>query len=266
MVSGISITFMGITLAFTVIAAAVFPIFIRKKWQTNVPAYFIGWAVFLVFALILENIVNILALYSAGDALTGNMWLYALYGGLAAGVFEETGRFLAMKFVMKKCYDNPHNALMYGAGHGCFEALTLVGLTMVVNIAFSLMINAGQAELLLSSVTSEQREAIQTLISQLTDTPSYMWLLSGFERITAIMGHIAFSALVWTAVVKRKKLFFPLAIFIHAFVDGVLLILQQCGVDNAILELILFVMVSAVAAFTYFVWKRELRGNKMQVE
>lgn len=266
MVSGISIIFMGITLAFVVMIAIFLPIYIRKKWKTHIPAYFIGWAVFLVFAGILENIINISVLGAAGDALTGNMWLYALYGGLAAGVFEETGRFLAMKFVMKKCYDNPHNALMYGAGHGCFEALALVGLNMVIYIAFSLTINAGQSELLLSTVPNEQREAIQTVISQVTDTPSYMWLLSGFERFTAIMGHIAFSVLVWTAVVKRKKLFFPLAIFLHAFADVVLLILQQCGVDNIALELILFVLMSAVAAITYYVWKRELRENKMQVE
>lgn len=264
MVSGISILFMGITLAFVVIAAIILPVYIRKKWQTDIPSYFIGWAVFLVFALTLENIMHIVVFEVTGDAITGNMWLYALYGGLAAGVFEETGRFLAMKFLMKQRYENPHNALMYGAGHGCFEALALVGLTMVNNIAYSVMINAGQTDTIISALPNEQREAMRNVFSQLANTSSYMWLLSGFERITAIMGHISFSVLVWTAVVKKKKLFYPLAIFLHAFIDGILVILQRRGVNNISLEIILFILMSAVAAFAHFVWRKELCENKTQ--
>lgn len=258
MVPNNSVIFMCITLVFVIVLAIALPIVIKKKQNTAVSPYFIGWAVFLIFALILESIMHYFVLGATGAMITGNMWLYALYGGFAAGIFEETGRFLAMKFVMKKHHSYAGNALMYGAGHGCFEAIALVGLSMTVNIVYALMINAGQTDLLIGSLPTEQQEAMKTVISQLTDSPSYMFLLSGFERITAVMLHISFSVLVWTAVVKRKTIFYPLAIFLHAFVDGLLVILQHNNINYIVLEIILFVLSLTIAVFSYTVWKKHL--------
>ena len=52
--------------------------------------------------MVLERIFHFLVLQSgAGTVIQGNIWLYALYGGLAAGIFEETGRFLAFRFVLR---------------------------------------------------------------------------------------------------------------------------------------------------------------------
>lgn len=263
MVSDISIAFMGITLVFVIILAVFLPVYIRKKFHTAVLPYFIGCAVFLVFALILEQLMHMAVLSTTGDTLTNNMWLFALYGGLAAGIFEETGRFLAMKFLMKKHYDNPHNALMYGAGHGCFEAVALIGTSMITNIIYSITINAGKTDTLLGAVPAGQKEEMQAVISQLTDTPSYMFLLAGAERITAVMLHISLSVLVWTAVVKKKAVFYPLAIFLHAFLDGLLVTLQKSGVNYILLEVILFVLSMSIAVFTYQIWKRELRENTL---
>lgn len=250
--------FMVLTLLFLIAAAIILPVFIRKKWETAISPYFIGYGVFFVFVLILEQLMHLAVLGAAGEALTGNMWLYALYGGLAAGIFEEAGRFLAMKLMMKKHHGKPHNALMYGAGHGCFEALMLVGLTMVNNLIYSAMINAGQAQVLVDAVPEEQKETMRTVISQLCDQPAYMWAMTGFERVTAIMLQISFSVLVWTAVVNKKTAFLPLAVFFHAFVDGVLVILQSSGVNYILLEAILFVLSLGIAAFVYHVWKKEL--------
>ena len=57
----------------------------------------------MLFALILEPVLHNLVLGSAaGAAIQENILLYGLYGGLAAGVFEETGRLMAFRFVLKK--------------------------------------------------------------------------------------------------------------------------------------------------------------------
>ena len=260
MVPTLSIVFMGCTFVFVIAAAVILPILIKKKHSTAIEPYFIGTAVFIVFALILESLMHTVVLSATGKAITGNMWLYALYGGFAAGIFEETGRFLAMKFVMKKHHGNPGNALMYGAGHGCCEAVLLIGLSMLTNISFSVLINSGQTALLLSHVPAEATEQLETMISQLKEMPSYMFLLSSFERVSAIMFHISASVLVWTAVVKKKIFFYPLAIILHAFLDGVLVILQQKSVNNIVLEAVLFVISLGIAVFALLVWKKELRG------
>lgn len=258
MVSAPSVAFMGVTLLFVIAAAVIMPVYIKKKYHTAIVPYFIGCGVFFLFALTLEQLVHLVVLKATGDAITGNMWLLALYGGFAAGIFEETGRFLAMKFVMKKQHHDPHNALMYGAGHGCGEAVMLIGMGMISNIAYSLMINGGQTDMLLANLPAAQQEQMQAVFTQLKETASYMFLLSGFERITAIMLHIALSVLVWTAVVKKKLYFFPLAILLHAAPDGLLVILQQTGVNNILLEIILLILAAAIAVFAYRIWQKEL--------
>lgn len=61
-----------------------------------------------------------------------------------AGLFEETGRFLAMRYVLKKEHGNAHNALMYGAGHGGLEMFVILSLGMINNLIYSVMINLGR--------------------------------------------------------------------------------------------------------------------------
>lgn len=93
-------------------------------------------------------------------ALSENLWLYALYGGLAAGLFEETGRYLTMRFLMKGKWTR-ENALMYGAGHGGLEAVLILGMASVNNLIYSVMINTGS----LVSALSENMDSQQVLES-----------------------------------------------------------------------------------------------------
>ena len=74
-----------------------------RKYQIRWQTILIGAGTFIVFALVLEPILHQVVLKGPyGTQLMSNVWYYALYGGLAAGLFEETGRFLSMKFLMKK--------------------------------------------------------------------------------------------------------------------------------------------------------------------
>lgn len=103
MVSTLSIVFMVLNMLLGILIPVGLLLFFRKKYQVTVKSFFIGCAVMLVFALILEQIVHFVVLGSeAGTMIQNNMWLYALYGSLMAGIFEETGRFLAMRFLLKK--------------------------------------------------------------------------------------------------------------------------------------------------------------------
>ena len=56
-------------------------------------AFLTGAGTFVLFAMVLEPILHNLVLRSpVGAAIQQNILLYALYGGLAAGLFEETDR------------------------------------------------------------------------------------------------------------------------------------------------------------------------------
>ena len=82
------------------------------------PLILLRAATFVIFALVLEQLVHQLVFRSAVGATIGqNIWLYALYGGAMAGLFEESGRFIVFD-VDEKAYGQDHDALMFASGHG----------------------------------------------------------------------------------------------------------------------------------------------------
>lgn len=118
--------------------------YLRKKLPSPVMPFFAGCLTFFLAVMVVESMFHSLVLTGPfGQKIWETPWLYALYGGLAAGIFEETGRLLAMKLLKKK-YPQPQTALMYGAGHGGIEVLLVMGITMAQNLVYALMVNAGQ--------------------------------------------------------------------------------------------------------------------------
>lgn len=183
-------------------------LFLRRRGGTWT-AFLTGAGTFVLFALVLEPILHSLVLRSpAGAAIQGNILLYGLYGGLAAGLFEETGRLLAFRLVLKK---SPARitALSYGIGHGGIEALLLVGLTMVSNLILGLSHASG------APLPQEAAAAAETLLA----TPASLFLWSGLERLSAMGLHLALSVLVFAAVRTGKRRLFPAAVGVHAAVN-----------------------------------------------
>ena len=75
-------------------------VFMKKLHGKFLPVL-IGAGTFIVFALLLEQLLHTVVQLVFKERLTQNVFAYAVYGGLAAALFEETGRFLAMKYLMK---------------------------------------------------------------------------------------------------------------------------------------------------------------------
>ena len=115
-VSGASLGGMIFSLILSIVLPIVLFILVKIKLKANLTSFVIGCATFIIFALMLEPILHSVVLTATGTLLTDNIILYGLYGGLAAALFEETGRLVAMKFFMKDSLNKP-NALMYGIGH-----------------------------------------------------------------------------------------------------------------------------------------------------
>ena len=234
-------------------------LFFRKKYKATLRSFFVGCAVMLLFALVLEQLVHTAVLGSeAGDVIRNNVWLYALYGSLAAGLFEECGRFLAMKYVLKREHDAPCNSLMYGAGHGGFEMFVLLFFGMINNLIYSVMLNRGSAGLLMSPLDAAGREALQAAFDALIQTPSWQFLVSPLERLAAITAQLALSVIVWSAAVGKRKYMFPLAIFLHAFLDAVAVITSGLGVPLLAVEGIVWIIAAGYALFARKVWKETL--------
>ena len=261
-------TFAGIifSLCISIALPVVLLIVVHKKTKARMAMAVIGAATFFLFAMVLEQILHAVVLGVGGERITGNIWIYGLYGGLAAGLFEEVGRFVAMRFAMKKQLDLP-NALMYGVGHGGIEAILIVGLASVSNLVTSIMINAGTLEASLGALDQATKEATLTQLSALWTTPSYQFFLSGIERIVAVTLHIALSVLVFQAVKLGKKRYWFLAFAIHVGVDFATVIAANY-LNLVLVEVMLAVLVAGVVALTISLCRKnwDVVGSEVEAE
>ena len=230
-----------------------------KRRGAKIAPFLVGCAVFVLFALVLEGAVNyVFSKTETGKKVLENGWFYALYGGLMAGIFEETGRFIAFKTVLRRYRDNDANALSYGAGHGGCEAILTVGTTYLVYIAYALLINSGNSEVITGSLPAGQEELLTPVFEQLAATPAWQYIAALGERCLAIILHMSLSVLVWFAAKKKEKfLLFPAAILLHAAVDAAsAAAVKVFELPVLTVEGILAVCTLIVALIARAVWRR----------
>lgn len=179
-------------------------LFIFYKVRHNIHFQSIGGGalVFIVFALILERILHtiVLQVNPVTAAFFKNPFAYTIYGAAAAALFEECGRFCAYKTVLKK-YHRWQDGIAYGIGHGGFE-MWLLGAWPALNaIIIAVSINSGAY--------------FGNAVLQSMQGPSYLLVLSTYERIGAICSQIGMSLVVLYGVANHKKRFLLYAILLH---------------------------------------------------
>lgn len=235
-------------------------IIIYKKTHAKVSSCFIGAGIFVVFALILEQIMHVIVL-AINPAFQSQMVLFGLYAALAAALFEETGRFIAMKCFMKKSLDRG-NALMYGVGHGGVEAILLVGLTYINNLVISIMINTGGIQLTMDQMEPSLQEVTYQQMQAFWQTPAYHFYMAGVERISAIVLQICLSVLIYKCVKTGQKKFYIGAFLLHFIVDFVTVITSGFGMPIWAVEIEVAVMVVIIVWGTVRIYRKDEDGEE----
>lgn len=197
---------MALELVFITALPLGFMIYLNKKRGARWMPFLIGIVFFPVFAMMLEPLLHVLVLGSPlGSIMQEKVWVYGLYGGLAAGLFEETARLIAFKIVLRN-EPEPVTALSYGLGHGGMEALLLVGTAMINNLLMGVLLLQG----------GQPPENLAAAAETLASTPVIMFFWSSLERASALVLHVSNSVLVFAAVRTRRWVLFPAAILTHA--------------------------------------------------
>lgn len=254
-------------LAFMVAFGFIFPITIAIVWlvkkKEKISSVLVGALIFVVFALGLESIPKYFLLQSPSaisEYIMSHAWSFALVGAGLAGVFEETGRWIAFKFILKK-RNNRETAISYGIGHGGIEALILLGVSSFQYILYAVMINAGTFGTIVDQValvSPDQVEAIEGIATALTAMTFTNAFAGCFERIFAMLGHVAWSVMVFKAVKEKKSwYFFPIAILLHMGMD-IFAALYQFGIITNVIavELLIAVTSCAIAVWAYKLYKK----------
>jgi len=198
-----------------------------KYFYDKIICILIGIAGFIVSVLIESVFLKIIEWFS------GRLILFYIIAGLSPGIFEETGRYICLKYLSsKEQYQQRNISVSYGIGHGGIESI-LTGIILLSNLfTKDTLIEKG---LLKSSITF------------------LMCLMSAIERIFAVLSHISASVLVYKAVKKKKIIYYIIAIILHDLIDLIALLYQLGIIKNIyVVELIIGICSSCI---TYYAFK-----------
>ena len=195
----------------------------KHKQRTHLSWLIAGAAGFIVSARMLELGVHyfcILADNPVSRFINGNTAAYVLYGVVMAGVFEECGRHIVQKYILKKNRTR-ENAVLYGIGHGGIEILAVLLPPMITYLVIAVLFSQGSVENALRSlkITEETAAAALPQVRAAAAFDFGMMALNVLERLLAMLLHIGLTVIVYYGVISAKKAYLPMAILLHMLMD-----------------------------------------------
>jgi uncharacterized membrane protein YhfC len=195
----------------------------KHKQQTNISYLIAGAAGFIVSARMLEVGVHyffIIADNPVSRFINGSTVAYVLYGTVMAGVFEECGRHIVLKYIMKKNRTR-ENSVLYGIGHGGIEILAVVLPAMITYLVVAVLFSQGDVENALSSlkITEETAAAALPTVQAAAAFDYASMAMNVIERLSAMLTHIGLTVIVFYGIVNAKKGCLPAAILLHMLMD-----------------------------------------------
>ena len=258
-----SFVLMGIGAFLAIVIPVIVAVIWCRKKKESFTTVLIGAATFMLFAVVLEKpLQNILIFpvqmglpeHAASVFINARPVLWGIIVGLFPGVFEETGRLVAFKTILRKRTQR-ETGLTHGIGHGGFEAMFILGITYIEYFVFAVMLNQGtfvelMVEPIKDTLTPDVVNQITGIVEQVTTFSASVMGISLFDRLFAVAFHTGASIMVFYSVKDKKKWWlYPLAIIIHTAIDG-FLGLQLAGVFE--LPDLANELIFAVAAFAVF--------------
>ena len=195
----------------------------KHKQQTNISYLIAGAIGFILSARVLElgvHYVCILADNPVSRFINGNTWAFVLYGTMMAGVFEECGRHIILKYILKKNRTR-ENAVLYGIGHGGIEILAVLLPSMILYLVIAILFSQGNVEEAMKQlkITEETAAAALPSVRAAAAFDYGMMAMNIIERLFAMLLHIGLTVIVYYSVISEKKGFLPLAILLHMLMD-----------------------------------------------
>ncbi len=264
-----SIPSLAVTVILMIAIPVIFFIYWRKKHkqQTKIGYLIAGAVGFIVSARVLElgvHLVCIVADNPVSRFINGNTVAFVLYGIVMAGVFEECGRYIVLKYIMKK-NRTPENAVMYGIGHGGIEILAVILPAIILELVIAVLFSAGDLAGALSSlnITEETAAAALPSVRSAAAFDYAMMAMNVLERFFAMLLHIGFSVIVYYGICSAKGACLPTAILLHMLADTFPALYQRSAVPLWAVEVwvALWTAVTVYAAARCF---RRLKASSPQ--
>ena len=194
-----------------------------SKFNGRICYIFIGIGGFIGSVLIESIFISLISKQFEKDS-----FILTLITGISPGLFEETGKYLLIKYIYSQ-EKIKNNSVSYGIGHGGIESF-MIGIAFLANIfAKDILIEKGALK---KSITFS------------------FCLMSAIERLFAIAIQISLSILNYKANKDKKIFFYFYAIILHDFID-LFAILYQKGLIESIYIVELIIGISSFYIFYY---------------
>lgn len=271
-VSNQTLVMLGIGAVIFLVVPIIIAIIWKKKKKEPFTTILIGAATFLLFVTVEKVIQNFFIMDTTpmGAFINARPVLWAFTVGFFPGLFEETGRLVAFKTLLKKRQQR-ETSISYGLGHGgVAEVSVIMTYTMISYIAYAALINSGEIATVIEQVRElapNQLSQIEELIRQLTGFSAMYLLVMIIQRVFAVMFHVGASIMVFYACKDKKFWLYPLAILIHTLIDmyGGLMLANVISIPDWVFEVIFAIASSLVFFGAYFLLYRKDKAETVSV-
>jgi len=186
-------------IAFVVLYPLVLLVLVGRRLRVGMRYAAYGALVFLLFQIVTRIPLVELAQQALGPGLERSRalligWLVVV--SASAALFEETGRYVAFRWLLRR-EANPSGsewwarAVMYGIGHGGLESIGIGGLALTSLLGLLALSGGG-----LDALPVEQRAMAAEQLTRIAAAPTWLPLLSAWERLWVLPVQIALSVLV----------------------------------------------------------------------
>lgn len=222
----------AISVAFMIVYPIVVAIWVHRRLKVGWRYFGYGALIFFLFQLV----TRVPAIQITQAALAPRLrsepallWGWLLVAALTAGLFEEVGRYVGYRWLMRGQDKTWSRAVMYGVGHGGLEAwftAVLAGTTLINVIVLS--------QMGLTSVPPAARAQVAQQFAVLNAQPIWFPLLGAWERLWTLPVQVGLSVLVLQVFHQGSLRWLWLAILAHTFVDFTAIALGQVTVISPI--------------------------------
>jgi uncharacterized membrane protein YhfC len=234
------------------------------------------WMIFLYGSLffIFAQIIHIFLLYLVQPGYTSLLISknsdtalvlagLAIFLGLMAGIIEELIRYLALSrfFPRKSLTLTRERTLLFGAGWGGIESI-FVALALLTTFIGYIILTFGSLESLLISanITEPAQLAALDMLKNLTPGDIIPGLV---ERIMTLILQIAFTFIVFLAILKERWIFLLAVIVWHAAVDAIAVFAASV---YGVWPTEIFIIVNAVLGLVIINWIWHLSDQEQSID
>lgn len=266
-VNGVWFACLIVSAIFVIVYPFALAIVARIRLKISWRYFWYGALIFFVFQVITRAplvlvLQNVFAAQIRNSVVFRWSWIVALV--FTASLFEEVGRYVGYRLLMRKEEKTWSKAVMYGLGHGGLESTLLIGgqiLLSVINIAVLSNLN-------LNTLPAAQHQQIVQQFASLNAQPVWFPLIGAWERLWTVPFHVGMSVVVLQVFRRNNITWLLLAILLHALLDfvaaGLLPELVGRGVTGSL------IIEASVAIFGLFaiwlIWKLRDRSADARAE